>query len=272
LTQKDAHALAGEWYKWFVAPREDNPGEPEHWDTGAWLLIERLQENAPDEVRQHPERYPKWGSDPEVRAGMRPTVADFGQTAQFLAGRNLPLTNEARALFLDCVLDNLFAAFSLLERRAKGDYSPDSLPKQFPQFSLRARDSAAAHSPWKLFDAWVNATSPADGTVARWRVIFKNIDVKFAGPNAQPLTEETAQTWSKELIIPGRSAGTVRGWVRAARTIYAWTKLERLIEHNPFKAVFVTVPKRIKHRETEAFTWEEAQMILRAASDIKKTD
>jgi hypothetical protein len=26
LTQKQAHALAGEWYRWFTAPYEDNPG------------------------------------------------------------------------------------------------------------------------------------------------------------------------------------------------------------------------------------------------------
>src|SRR5262245_43936618 len=31
LSQKQARALAGEWYRWFVAQHEDNPGSPERW-------------------------------------------------------------------------------------------------------------------------------------------------------------------------------------------------------------------------------------------------
>src|SRR3989442_4459310 len=31
LTQKEALALAGEWYRWFTAPYEDNPGKPDGW-------------------------------------------------------------------------------------------------------------------------------------------------------------------------------------------------------------------------------------------------
>jgi hypothetical protein len=32
LTQKQAHALAGEWYRWFTGPHEENPGSPDHWE------------------------------------------------------------------------------------------------------------------------------------------------------------------------------------------------------------------------------------------------
>jgi hypothetical protein len=32
LTQREAHALAGEWYLWFVAQHEDAPGTGEWWD------------------------------------------------------------------------------------------------------------------------------------------------------------------------------------------------------------------------------------------------
>ena len=31
LTQKEALALAGEWYRWYTTPREDNPGDASHW-------------------------------------------------------------------------------------------------------------------------------------------------------------------------------------------------------------------------------------------------
>ena len=39
LTQRQAHALAGEWYKWFVARHEENPGTPEHWQELSEVLV-----------------------------------------------------------------------------------------------------------------------------------------------------------------------------------------------------------------------------------------
>jgi hypothetical protein len=50
----------------------------------------------------------------------------------------MALTNAAQTLFLDSVLDNYSAALLLLERRAKGDYEPDDLPKSFPALGQRA--------------------------------------------------------------------------------------------------------------------------------------
>src|SRR5689334_16775625 len=32
LTRREALALAGEWYQWFIARYEDNPGDPEGWE------------------------------------------------------------------------------------------------------------------------------------------------------------------------------------------------------------------------------------------------
>src|SRR5262249_9404902 len=41
-----------------------------------------------------------WAEDEDVRATLRPVVADKAETAQFLASRGLALTPEARARFL----------------------------------------------------------------------------------------------------------------------------------------------------------------------------
>jgi len=38
LTHREAHALAGEWYLWFVARHEDEPGETEDWDLASGRL------------------------------------------------------------------------------------------------------------------------------------------------------------------------------------------------------------------------------------------
>jgi hypothetical protein len=69
-------------------------------------------------------------------------LADLGHTAQFLGSRGLALSNEARTLCLDCVLDNYVAALSLLERHAEGDYSPDELLATFPKFNGGPRRAA----------------------------------------------------------------------------------------------------------------------------------
>jgi integrase len=268
LNHKDAVALAGEWYNWFVARYEDNPGESAHWALGVDLLIDDMLRYAPEEVReQGMSAHPGWERDPEVRAGMRPVIADHGETTQFLANRGIALTNGARTLFLDCVLDKLIAAYSLLEQRAEGDYTPDELPKQFPQFSRTTRHDADVQSPWKLFERWEKARGPARSTVERWRAVFLDLEANFGGPKAQPLTEDAAQAWSKTKITDDRSAKTVRDtWVGAAHTIYEWAKSERLIPNNPFAAVSVTVPRTIRNRDGNAFTEDETRTILRAAT------
>jgi hypothetical protein len=39
LSQRQAFALAGEWYVWYVARHEENLGAPEHWK-GYWHLAD----------------------------------------------------------------------------------------------------------------------------------------------------------------------------------------------------------------------------------------
>ena len=230
--------------------------------------------HAPDDVRAEPISDLGWTRDPNVREGIRPVLADRGYTAQFLGSRGITLTNHARTLFLDCVLDNFIAAMSLLERRADGDYAADEIPAQFSKFSpLVARKDAKAHSPWALFEGWVKSRQPAQSTVNRWGVVFENLEAKFSSDNAQPMTEDVVQEWSRELITAKRSPRTVRDiWVNAANTVHAWAKRERLIDSNPFEDVHVTVPRKRKHREMDAFTADEARTILRAASSLEKTD
>jgi hypothetical protein len=43
LSQKQARALAGEWYQWFVAQYDDAPGDPEGWGRAHQELIEGMQ-------------------------------------------------------------------------------------------------------------------------------------------------------------------------------------------------------------------------------------
>jgi hypothetical protein len=174
-----------------VERHESDPGQAEQWDAKLWLLIDALREHVPDEIREHVSDEARgqpvndWLRNPEVRAGVRPAVAFYGHTSQFLVNRGVALTNEAQAHFLDCVLDVLPNAFEALERYAR---SEDELPsQQFPQFSRAARtvNNDIARSPWKLFKSYVDAKGLAEGTIHRWCVVFENLETQRGPPPDQ---------------------------------------------------------------------------------------
>jgi integrase len=256
--------LAGEWYNWFVARYENDPGRPERWETEWWRLIDALLDHAPAEVREEPIRDLEWTRDPEIRAGIRPVLADRGHTAQFLADRGLSLTNEAQTLFLDCVLDNYSAALLLLERRAKGDYEPDELPKSFPAFF-----TSGPLTPWELFEGWVKSKQPAQSTVESWRTVFNTLTRDFPDRSASAITPDEAQQWLDKLITEERSAFTVRNtWLRATRTVFAWGARRKLTS-NPFEAAVVDVPRRKQLRPKWLYEHERVTILKAAAAVIE---
>jgi integrase len=158
----------------------------------------------------------------------------------------------------------------LLTRRANKDYSPDTRPSEFPKFDGRkiARPSGKT-SPWQLFEAWVRARQPAASGVNRWRCVFLDLEQRFE--SAGDITEDEAREWSRQLVTGKRKERTVNDvWLTAARTVFGWAEKERLISSNPFKGLRVTEPRRIKHRETDAFLPDEWMTILRAASAVEK--
>ena len=142
LTQLNALALAGKWYRWFLAQHEDDPGQPEQWRRQArYFTWDVLHHHAPPEYHEdHPvaDQEWRWAKAPEVRAAVRPIVAELARTASFLASEGMALNADANASFTDAVSDNLLAAFDTLERRANGDYSPDTVPETFPNFRCPA--------------------------------------------------------------------------------------------------------------------------------------
>jgi integrase len=275
LTAREALALAGEWYRWFVARYEDDPGDPEGWEELLHEAQLTLLECAPEWFRKNEsrDREWRWAEDEAVTVHMRPFIADNGKTAQFLASRGLALTLEARERFLDAVADEFGHALKLLITRAEGDYSPDTRPQRFPKFAPATLASSAGPSCFELFQAWIKASERGNSTINRWRAVFLDQQSHFADRSAGSITEDEARAWKDRLITPERSAGTVRDiWVNAARTVFNWAVKERLVQSNPFAQVTVEVPKKKRLRETDAFTQDEARTILKAALAITDTN
>jgi hypothetical protein len=276
LTQLNALALAGRWYRWFLAQHENDPGKPEHWNKQAdYFTWDVLNPHAPPE---HHEDHPKsdqewrWAKTPEVRAAVRPIVAELARTASFLASEGMALNADANARFVDAVSDNLLAALSTLERRANGDYSPDTVPETFPELQMPSRRATNGMGVWALWEAYIAGKKPADGTVNRWRTVFEHLRTTFPDTNADEVTEADARRWTNTLVTPQRSPRTVATvWVAAAQTVFSWGRKQKHVKQNPFADVRPDVPRRVRKRETKAFTQQEAQVILRAALAITGT-
>src|SRR5262245_29463537 len=198
-------------------------------------------------------------------------MAKEAKADQFLADRGHSLTPEAYDLFLDCVLEDYIAAALMLERRAQGDYSADERLKQFPVFEAapkvpKASKGSKELTPWKLFEAWVDAKKPSRSTIDRWRTVFRHLDTYFEGRTASWITVDDAQSWADQLVTGKRSARTVNDiWCSAARTVFGWAVKARKVTSNPFEDVSVTQPKKVRTRETDEFKPDETKLILTAS-------
>jgi integrase len=124
------------------------------------------------------------------------------------------------------------------------------------------RETAKAMRPMAVFERWVSERQPAAATVNRWRPVFLAMDARFG---ANRISEDEAWVWVRGLVDAERSARTVRDtWLSASKTVYGWGTEHRIIPHNPFAGVKVTVPKSAED-DNKSFSAEQAALILREA-------
>jgi integrase len=272
LTPRQAHGLAGEWYRWYIRFHEENPGQSEHWAEHSEFLLDRIADVAGEWVEDRGGYHCELDfKAPGVRKEVHPIIADEAKTAQFLASRGEALTPAAMALFLDEVLQEFLAATDLLKRRAARDHSPDPHLQTLPEYR---KTKPVAHGAGKtcleLFEAYIKAAKPAH----RWHVIFTTLDEHLDGRDIDTFSVDDAQRWATSLVSDNRNRRTVSDvWVTAAKTVFAWALTEKHIAANPFAHVSIRVPKKVINREDgKAFSDEEQQVILKATLAIKDTE
>jgi integrase len=273
LTHREAQALAGQWYSWYVSINEDNPGDARHWHQLGDLIGSEVMGATPEWDAHDPfVDQSQRGKEPEVREDVHPMLADEAKTAQFLASKGEALTPAAMVTFLDCILPSFSWACELLESRARGDYTPDTRPQSFPAYSPRKRNApskGAAKSALELFEAYVLAVKPAVATVDRWRAVFTALDGHLAGRDVEALADDDAQQWMASLITSKRGARTVKDiWLSAAHTVFEWARKQKRPPANPFADVEIAVPRKRHTRETKEFSAAEQALIFRATLAI----
>ena len=227
-------------------------------------MHEALREAAGEDEWERSDPDDLWREDAELRKALRPVLADAGETAQFLAMKRLALNGEARDRFLDWLYEDLAAALRRLMRVADGDYSDDKYAERFPKFE----GSDSGETPQQLFEAWVLERKPARSSVESWRYVFAAMTKHFKDRSAGSITADEAQDWISSLTGK-RSASTVRkNWITASKTVFGWALEHKRISRNPFAQVKITVPKKHRLRETQAFLPDEWRIILRASLAI----
>jgi integrase len=276
LTQREAHELAGEWYRWFVSRHDDSPGEPQQWAQLSERITDEILFATPEWDNKDPFNVHRDRAEEAREAGSSHVamLADEAKTAQFLASRGEVLTASATVAFLDCLLGDFLAACDLLQRRAVGDFGHDGHAQTFPEYRKREPAlSGLGKTCFELFGAYVKAVKPAASTVGRWRVIFTTLDKHLGAQQIDAFSSEEAQRWAASLVTGKRGERTVSDiWVTAARTVLAWALKQKLIAANPFADVSIQVPRKVHNREDgKAFSASEQQVILNAALAITDT-
>jgi hypothetical protein len=199
VTRLNAIALAGRWYTWFVGQHEDHPGTPQQWrklsDHIAWNI---LRPEAPEEYEENSQADPEWewAKTPEVRARVRPQIAELARVASFLASAGMALEDKAHTLFVDAVSDNLLPALSLLERRAQGDYTWAS---RDPRGISHVRYGAISGSDRRMVRTTRMTSSGHAGRLPSPRVFLTGeepaFNILFVGhPTPANLSERLART------------------------------------------------------------------------------
>ena len=99
LTPRQARALAGEWYEWFIARHPVS--DKNKWEALREQVHEALREAVGENEWERSDPDALWREDAKLRKALRPILADVGETAQFLAIRSdWPSTTKGGTAFL----------------------------------------------------------------------------------------------------------------------------------------------------------------------------
>ncbi|MFH3480250.1 DUF6538 domain-containing protein [Xanthobacter variabilis] len=252
LSQKQAVALAGAWYRGFVARLEDNPGKS--------LVFEKLQQAVGERL----------DDSSALRAEMAPFVDDL------LSARALVVDDDSRELLATAMRGAIRDAAGTLLRRAEGDYGPDAVVQRFPSEAALPRPEigGAAKTPSTgkgvtltgLAEAWGRERQPRAKTLEEHLRVVKAFVAFVKHDDATAITPEDVVGWKDALVAEGRlAAKTINAkYLTPLGTVLNWGKANRKITSNPAQGIRSSgkAPPRTRDR---SFTHEEATTILKAA-------
>lgn len=267
LSQKQAHALAGEIYRVWVGAFEENPGPPERWEhvlaeddhatkvsgTGLYIGL------TPAEVR------------------VRKLEGRYGPMLKaILDKRGLRLDSSSYRRCLEAFAMAMRQASEHLERNARGDYRPDPDADRFPSAAALvkvppvAASSTSSASFKDLVAGWAAEKRPSEKTQYSWRRVIDAFTAFLGHDDAFRVTPDDVIRWKADLIAKGLHPNTVRdSKLAAVKAVLQWGVDNRKIPGpNPVSGVKVT-GKASPSEKKRGYTDEEAEAVLNAARNEK---
>ena len=280
LTLKEASALAGLWYRWFVPIFEDDPGT----DPDGWLMWAEQLHDIDLQYRPELDERDFDPSTPRCAAAQRRVTAflmDHGRVAEFLKANDIRLTDEQMPAFLEALEVEFFASMRLLARRAGRDFRPDRRPEQFPEWKPPAATKAAATDHGGsvtltgVLDGWwreAQATGRKPSTHESYsttmaalaaflghddaRIVTPDDVVRFKDHRLATINPRTGKRISAKTVKDSDLAGL--------KTLFGWAVSNRKLPSNPVTGITIKLGKQPKLRG-KGFTDAEAKAILSAA-------
>jgi integrase len=277
LTHKEASALAGRWYRWFVPIFEDDPGD----DTEAWSIWA-------DELRD----LARWGvggpdddEDAPRPRGVQKRVAAFlnerARLNAFLKAEAIRLSDAGMAAFIAALEEEFFAAMRLLVQRTKRDYSHDTRPQRFPEWKLAPAPPQAtkaiadgSQTLTGILEGWwkeAQATGRKPSTHESYRNTMASFVAFLGRDDARSVTPDDIVGFKDHRLATinprtGKaiSAKTVKDSdLSGLKTLFGWAVSNRKLTSNPVTGITIKLGKQARLRG-KGFTDEEAKAILSA--------
>jgi integrase len=248
LTNKEKLGLAGEFFRWYVARHNDEPGSQEHWAHEVGLdhiRSKHIFEMRPNKLRE------------AARADL-----DI-----FLNERKIQIHEQDRGEVVTHCTSARLQARQTVARAAAGDYSEDPRAKNFPKWEDvkgRLQVSGRKLTIKEHFGPWARERRFAPRTAKSWKKIVQDLAVFTKKPDLAQVTPEDILRWKVSLLNSTTSKcepTTVNDKLTAARSFFTWAMLNKIITSNPLDGIVVNVPEKQVLRRPYLLD-EEANLIL----------
>ena len=262
LSKRDALALAGRWYVWFVGQHEDEPGDGDGWallgeqlddfdQQASGLLDERTVEGA------------YYVRSPATEARIRAFLTEHGRIEAFLRTAGVHLTLAGKAAFYNALRPQFTAAMRQLAIRSSGDYSPDDHLATLPEWRP-SKPPTQVVSLNGLFDRWAAETKPREKTIYSWRRVVGQLVTHLHHDDAAKVTKADIVAWKDAMVAADLASKTIRDSKLApVLAVLRWSVANSLLPSNPAEGVGVTV--RAEGRKPRGYHDHEARRVLEAA-------
>lgn len=249
LTQRQAAALAGEWYKGISTTEEPRFTESGGvWDWGA--DIEAIRPQGDDLYDDEP---------------LRPIPAVVRARDDLLNDKGLRLMPESAERLLQAMLRFYLDFLQLMKRRTEGDFGPDPVLTTLPAFESQATMVKASVSITALYEDYAKTGVATEHTVRKWRSAIRSFVQHLGHDDATKVSRADAHAWFDSLIAGSRTVRTVRVTYRAALArVFKVAHDRGQLDSNPLERLEVFGPKEV-HTKRKDLSDSEARTILIAA-------